>query len=107
MHVRGTHATQNLIHTVLNTVMQLKLAIDWNSKTTEWKTIYTDGRFEETYSDKMEKMKVGRSTRDYEKWYAEERKKFKDRQQKGITARNWTLALYKEVRVIVIASRES
>ncbi|KAF9487622.1 hypothetical protein BDN71DRAFT_1436708 [Pleurotus eryngii] len=97
-----THATQDLVHSILNTVLQLKLAIDWNSKPTEWKTNYTDTRFEESYSDKLETMKLGRSNRDYEKWYAGERKKFKDRQQKGITARNWTLALYKEFGTAVL-----
>ncbi|KAF9487336.1 hypothetical protein BDN71DRAFT_1546670 [Pleurotus eryngii] len=96
IHVRGTHATQDLVHSILNTVLQLKLAINWNSKPTEWKTNYTDTWFE------LETMKLGRSNRDYEKWYAGERKKFKDRQQKGITVHNWMLTLYKEFGTAVL-----
>ncbi|KAF4570218.1 hypothetical protein EYR36_010025 [Pleurotus pulmonarius] len=95
-HVRGTHTAQDLVHNVLTTVVHLKLAVDWNSKPPAWRDGYIDARFVEAYSGKVDGMKIGRSTRDFAAWYARERKNFKDRHQGIITARNWTLALYKE-----------
>ncbi|KAJ8699429.1 hypothetical protein PTI98_002544 [Pleurotus ostreatus] len=53
------------------------------------------------YSDKIERMKLGRSAKDYNNWYTEKRRKFNDRLQKGVTARNWTLVLYKEASSLV------
>ncbi|KDQ22524.1 hypothetical protein PLEOSDRAFT_1087141 [Pleurotus ostreatus PC15] len=95
-HVRGTHAARDLVHNILATVFHLKLAVDWNSKPPAWKDNYMEAKFVEAYSDRVDKMRLGISTRDFDMWFAGERRKFKDRQQDIITARNWTLALYKE-----------
>ncbi|KAF7437607.1 hypothetical protein PC9H_004449 [Pleurotus ostreatus] len=95
-HVRGTHAARDLVHNILATVFHLKLAVDWNSKPPAWKDNYMEAKFVEAYSDRVDKMRLGISTRDFDMWFAGERRKFKDRQQDIITARNWTLALYNE-----------
>lgn len=92
------------MHNVLATVVHLKLAVDWNSKSPAWKDSYMDARFVEAYAGKVDKMKLGRSTRDFRIWYEEEKRSFKNSQQDIITARNWTLALYKEVSAAVLTS---
>ncbi|KAF4565282.1 hypothetical protein EYR40_008294 [Pleurotus pulmonarius] len=98
----GTHRAQNLVFNILSTMVQLKQAIDWNQKDGDWKTNYTNRRFEEEYKQRIAHMKAFSSAADFKRWLDSERKKFKDRQGKAITARNWTLRLYKKFGSIVL-----
>ncbi|KAF9487335.1 hypothetical protein BDN71DRAFT_1436933 [Pleurotus eryngii] len=101
-HIRGTHATQNLIHNILNMILQLKLAIDWKSKPMDSKTNYTNTYFEELNVDKIAAMRLRVSERDFGRWYSEEKTWFSECNEKYITARNWMLTLYEEFGSIVL-----
>ncbi len=79
-------------------MVQIKQAIDWKQKDVDWKTNYTNRRFEEECKGRIAHMKAFSSAADFKEWLDGDRKKFKDRQGKAITARNWTLRLYKKVR---------
>ncbi|KDQ22539.1 hypothetical protein PLEOSDRAFT_171892 [Pleurotus ostreatus PC15] len=99
---KGTHKAQYLVHNILSTMMQIKQAIDWKGKETEWKTAYTNRRFRDECKARIEEMKSLKSPDDYKQWLEAERKKFKDRQGKSITARNWALRLYAKFGSIVL-----
>ncbi|KAF9494582.1 hypothetical protein BDN71DRAFT_1431661 [Pleurotus eryngii] len=95
----GTHRVQNLIHNILSMMVQIKQAINWKEKELEWKTAYTNQRFNDECRAKIADMKALKSPADYQEWLEVEHKRFKNLQGKAITACNWAMRLYAKVRV--------
>ncbi|KAF9489143.1 hypothetical protein BDN71DRAFT_1435595 [Pleurotus eryngii] len=100
--MNSTHRAQNLIHNILSTMVQIKQAIDWKEKELEWKTAYTNWRFNDECRAKIANMKALKSPTDYQEWLEVERKRFKDLQGKAITMRNWAMRLYAKFGSIVL-----
>lgn len=88
-------------------ILQLRLAIDWKSKPMNTKTNYTNKYFEESNVDKIAAMRLRVSERDFERWYTEEKTRFSERNEKYITARNWTLTIYEEVCTVTFWRKRS
>ncbi|KAF9490723.1 hypothetical protein BDN71DRAFT_1511050 [Pleurotus eryngii] len=100
--MNSTHRAQNLIHNILSMMVQIKQAINWREKELEWKTAYTNQRFNDKCGAKIADMKALMSPTDYKEWLEVEHKRFKDLQGKAITARNWAMRLYAKFGLIVL-----
>lgn len=58
---------------------------------------YVNNYFEEANVDEIAAMKSRVSSREFKRWYSQERTLFLESHEKYMAARKWTLTLYEEV----------
>lgn len=89
----------DLVQNVLSIIVQIQMAEDWGSRDRAWKTKYITDSFEVLKHKEIQHARNGLTSKEFQGWFEKNRDKYRGIEQKAITARNWTLAIYKEVSV--------
>ncbi len=103
IRVNEALAPTNMIGIILDTMVQIKLAIDWSRKDVEWVKKYHDKMFESRREKDIATAKGALSAREFRKWRVGERRKYVERINKENTSRLWTMKLYLQVRELLQA----
>ena len=74
------------------------MAEEWASRERSWKTKYITESFETLRKNEIANAKKELTSKEYQRWFEKNRERFRCMEQKAVTARNWTLSLYTEVR---------
>lgn len=87
-----------MINTILDTMVQIKLAADWAKKDASWIKQYNNRMFDLRSAEDVKSAKGLLGERQFRKWKVAARRKYVERVSKENSARVWTMKLYLEVR---------
>ncbi|KAF4565283.1 hypothetical protein EYR40_002168 [Pleurotus pulmonarius] len=102
IRVNEALAPTNMIGIILDTMVQIKLAIDWSKKEAEWVRKYHDKMFQSRREKEIATAKGALSAGEFRKWRLGERRKYVERINKENTSRVWTMKLYLQYGSIVL-----
>ncbi|KAF9487624.1 hypothetical protein BDN71DRAFT_1594406 [Pleurotus eryngii] len=92
----------DLVQNILSIIVQIQMAEDWGSRDRAWKTKYITDSFEVLKHKEIQHARNELTSKEFQGWFEKNRDKYRGIEQKAITARNWTLAVYKEFGSIVL-----
>ncbi|KDQ24177.1 hypothetical protein PLEOSDRAFT_1108630 [Pleurotus ostreatus PC15] len=102
IRVNNALAPTHMINTILDTMVQIKLAADWAKKDASWIKQYNNRMFELRCAEEVKSAKGLLGEGQFRKWMAAARRKYVERVSKENSARVWTMKLYLEYGSIVL-----